>query len=67
MLCHLSAFAGFTGIPFGTILGLLVIWLLKREESPFIDTHGKEALNFQISVIIYGIISAIRRQPRESL
>jgi len=58
MLCHLSAFAGYF-IPFGHILGPLVVWLLKREESAFIDAHGKEALNFQISVTIYAVISAI--------
>jgi len=58
MLCHLSAFAGYF-IPFGHILGPLLVWLLKREESAFIDAHGKEALNFQISVTIYAVISAI--------
>ncbi len=59
MLCHLAAFAGYMGIPFGTIVGPLLVWLLQREESPFIDSHGKEALNFQISVAIYAIVSAI--------
>jgi hypothetical protein len=60
MLCHLAAFAGFAVIlPFANIIGPLLIWLLKREESPFIDTNGKEALNFQISMTIYFIISVI--------
>ena len=59
MLCHLASFAGFAGIPIGNILGPLLVWLLKREESPFIDAHGKEALNFQISVTIYAIVCAI--------
>ena len=59
MLCHLASFAGFTGIPFGNILGPLLVWLLKREESLFIDAHGKEALNFQISVTIYAIVCAV--------
>ncbi len=59
MFCHLATFAGFIGVPFGNILGPLLVWLLKREASPFIDDHGKEALNFQISVTIYGIVSAI--------
>ena len=45
MLCHLSTFSGWF-IPFGNILGPLIIWLMKREESPFIDAHGKEALNW---------------------
>ncbi|MCZ6614565.1 MAG: DUF4870 domain-containing protein [Chloroflexi bacterium] len=56
MLCHLSTFSGWF-IPLGNILGPLIIWLMKREESPFIDAHGKEALNWQISATIYFIVS----------
>lgn len=37
----------------------LILWLVKRDESAFIDDHGKEAVNFQISLIIYVIISFI--------
>ncbi|MCC5885086.1 MAG: DUF4870 domain-containing protein [Gammaproteobacteria bacterium] len=58
MLCHLLAFTGFV-IPFGSIIGPLVMWLLKREEHPFVDDQGKEALNFQISMLIYFIVAAI--------
>jgi uncharacterized Tic20 family protein len=59
MLCHLSAFAALLGIPFGNILGPLVVWLIKREEFPLVDDQGKESLNFQISATIYAIVSAI--------
>ena len=59
MFCHLASFAGLVGVPFGNILGPLLVWLLKREESTFIDAHGKEALNFQISVAIYASISIV--------
>ena len=58
MVCHLSAFAGFI-IPLGNIIAPLVIWLIKRAKSSFIDDQGKEALNFQISMIIYAVISWI--------
>jgi len=58
MLCHLIAFAGFV-IPFGNVIGPLVIWLLKKDQFEFVDDQGKESLNFQISVVIYAIISAI--------
>ena len=56
--CHLGAFA-FYFIPFGNIIAPLVIWLLKKDESPLIDDQGKESLNFQISITIYAIVSAI--------
>ena len=56
MFCHLAALAGFIGIPFGHILGPLIVWLVKREEYPFVADQGKEALNFQISLSIYGLI-----------
>ncbi len=52
MLCHLSALAGLV-FPFGNIVGPLVVWLVKKDEMPFIDDQGKEALNFQISLMIY--------------
>ena len=59
MLCHLASFAMFVGIPLGNIIGPLVVWLMKREQSSFVDWHGKESINFQISVTIYGISSGI--------
>ena len=58
MLCHLTALAGFI-IPFGNIIGPLVIWMVKKDEFPLVDDQGKESLNFQISMTIYYIVSAI--------
>lgn len=58
MLAHLLALAGFI-VPFGNIIGPLVIWLLKKDELPFVDRHGKESLNFQISIFIYSIIAGL--------
>ena len=59
MLCHLAALAGFIGIPLGNILGPLIVWLIKREEDPFIDDQGKEALNFQITLTIAAIVAGL--------
>ncbi len=56
MLCHLLALCGIV-IPFGNIIGPLIIWLVKKEEDPFIDECGKESLNFQITLTIASIIS----------
>lgn len=59
MLCHLTALSALIGIPFGNIIGPLVIWLIKRDEFSLVDDQGKESLNFQISATIYAIVSAI--------
>jgi uncharacterized Tic20 family protein len=57
IVCHLLAFAGLA-VPFGSILGPLVIWVVKRADSPYIDAVGKEAVNFNISFAIYAVIAA---------
>ncbi len=58
MYCHLAAFAGLI-IPFGNVLGPLVIWLIKKDEYAFVDKEGKESLNFQITVSIAGLIAGL--------
>ncbi len=61
MLCHLSALAGYI-IPFGNVLGPLLIWQIKKNEFPSVEEHGKAALNFQLTVLIalfVGIIAAV--------
>lgn len=58
MFAHLSALAGLI-IPFGNVLGPLIIWQIKKNEFPFVDDQGKEALNFQITVAIAAVVSMI--------
>src|SRR6056297_2201348 len=48
VLLHASAFCGLL-VPFGNVLGPLLVWLIKRDESRFIDESGKNALNFQLT------------------
>lgn len=50
---HLSGFAGFILPSLGQIVAPLVIWLIKRPESAYLDRVGKDVLNFQISYTIY--------------
>ncbi len=59
MLCHLSGLAILLAIPFAHIIAPLIIWLIKKDEMPFVNEQGKESLNFQISVAIYLIASVI--------
>lgn len=58
MLCHLIVFAGLI-IPFASIIGPLVIWIIKRDEMPFVDDQGKESLNFQITMLFATIVSVL--------
>ena len=58
LFAHLSAFAGCL-IPFGSILGPLVIWLVKKDQLPFVNDQGREALNFQITMAIAALISIV--------
>ena len=58
-LCHASALLGvFLHFP-GHLIPPLIIWLAKRDESPELDAHGKEAINFQISMLIYNVVAAV--------
>ncbi len=59
MLCHLLGLCAFVGIPFGNIIGPLVVWLIKGKEFEFVDEQGKEALNFQISMTVYGLVAGL--------
>jgi uncharacterized Tic20 family protein len=55
MLCHLSALAAFV-IPFGNVLGPLIVWQIKKSEFPSVEIHGKAALNFQLTVTIAAVV-----------
>ena len=52
MLCHLLAI-------FTSFIAPLIIWSIKKDEQPFVDNQGKEALNFQITVLIAMIVSGL--------
>lgn len=56
MFTHLSLIAAHALVP---IVPALVMWLIKKDRSPFIDDHGREAINFQISLIVYAIGVAV--------
>jgi uncharacterized Tic20 family protein/ribosomal protein L40E len=55
---HLSTFAGLV-VPFGSVIGPLAVWLTRRDRDPFIDQAGREALNFGISIAIYGVVALV--------
>jgi uncharacterized protein len=55
VIAHLSTFAGLI-VPFGSVIGPLAVWLTRRDRDPFIDQAGREALNFGITIAIYGTV-----------
>ncbi len=56
MFAHLSALLGLVTAGWACFLGPLVIWLVKKDTMPFVDDQAKEALNFNITVMIAGAI-----------
>lgn len=56
IVTHLLSFA-FFAVPFGNVIGPLVLWLIKRAESPYLDAVGKEVVNFNISFLIYAAVA----------
>ncbi|APY11668.1 hypothetical protein BWZ22_10640 [Seonamhaeicola sp. S2-3] len=52
---HLSTFSRFI-IPLGNFIGPIILWVLNKDKSDFIDKHGKQAINFQMSILLYAII-----------
>ncbi len=60
LLCHLLPLANYAvPIPFGNIVAALVVWLIKKDEMPFVNDQGKESLNFQITVTIAYIAAIV--------
>ena len=59
MFCHLGGLAGLLPIvpAIGSIIAPLIIWQIKKDEFPFVNEQGKEAVNFQISMLIYALIA----------
>ena len=56
MFCHLSAFAGYF-FPLGGIIGPLICWISRKDESEWVDFNGKSSLNFHLSVLMYMVLS----------
>jgi len=59
MAAHLSALVAIAGLPFGHVLGPLVVYLIKGHDSEFVSAHAKASLNYQITISIFGVIAVI--------
>jgi len=58
MLAHFAGLIGFI-IPFGNLIGPLIVWQVKKDQMPFVDDQGKESLNFQITISIAAVVCII--------
>ncbi|MGR8919802.1 MAG: DUF4870 domain-containing protein, partial [Gammaproteobacteria bacterium] len=56
MFCHLAGLLGYV-VPFGNVAGPLALWLMNRERHPYINEQGREALNFQLSILVYLLLA----------
>ena len=59
MFCHIAGLGGFIIPGVGSVIGPLIVWQIKKDLGPFVDQNGKEALNFQITMLICGIIAGL--------
>jgi uncharacterized Tic20 family protein len=57
ILCHVGSFSWYIGVP--GLITVLIIWLVKKDQSPYVDYHGKESLNFQISMLLWVAIGIV--------
>ncbi|PHQ61164.1 MAG: hypothetical protein COC08_05980 [Maribacter sp.] len=61
-IIHASTFSRFF-FPFGNFIIPLILWTSNKKEYPFVDYNGKQALNFQISLLLYSIVLGIVSIP----
>ncbi|HXO17703.1 MAG TPA: DUF4870 domain-containing protein [Candidatus Dormibacteraeota bacterium] len=59
MAAHLSALVAIAGLPFGHILGPLVVYLVKARESEFVAEHARASLNYQITISLLVVVATI--------
>ncbi len=58
LFAHLSALIGLV-VPLGFVLGPLVLWLIKKDQMPLVNEAGKEALNFQLTMLLGVVIAFV--------
>jgi len=55
LIIHLSALSSFI-IPFGSLLLPIILWQALKKDNPYVDHHGKEAVNFNLSFFLYFVV-----------
>ncbi len=59
MAAHLSALVAVAGVPFGHVIGPLVVYLARGAQSPYVAGHARASLNYQLTISIVGLVAII--------
>ena len=59
MAGHLSALVAVVGLPFGHVIGPLIVYLVKGGESAFVAAHARASLNYQLTISLVGIVAVV--------
>jgi len=59
LFTHLAGLLSLADMFLAGLIATLVLWRIKAHESEFLDDHGREAVNFQISLLIYSTVAAM--------
>jgi uncharacterized protein len=59
MAAHLSALIAFAGLPFGHVVGPLIVYIAKGRESTFVGEHARASLNYQLTISLVGLVAVI--------
>lgn len=56
---HLVGLLSLVDFTFIGLIASIVMWRIKTDESEWLDDHGREAVNFQLSLLLYAIVGSI--------
>ena len=56
---HLIGLLSLLDLTIAGLIGAIILWRIKSDESDWLDDHGREAVNFQLSLLLYGIVGSI--------
>ena len=59
MAAHLSALVAVAGLPFGHVIGPLVVYLVKGHQSPFVGEHARASLNYQLTISLAALVAIV--------
>lgn len=59
LFTHLVGLLSLADMTLLGLIGAIVVWRIKASESPFLDDHGRESVNFQLSLLLYAVVGTV--------